>query len=60
MPAISAGQVLTNGITEKVGTSDPWLLMQRSKKLNKTTRGSEWRSVLKKDLTGPTLLEISD
>jgi len=27
---------------------------------NKTTRGSEWRGVPKKDLTEPTLLEISD
>jgi len=30
--------------------------MQRPKKTNKTTRGSERTSVLKKDLTGPTLL----
>ena len=34
--------------------------MQRSKKTSKkTTHRSEWRSVLKKDLTGPTLLEMS-
>src|SRR5258706_15835733 len=31
--------------------------MQRSKRTNKTTHRSEWRSLLKKDLTGPTLLE---
>jgi hypothetical protein len=30
--------------------------MQRSKRTNKTTHSSEWRSLLKKDLTGPTLL----
>jgi hypothetical protein len=34
--------------------------MQRSKNTNKTTLRSEWRSALKKDLTGPTLLEMSD
>src|SRR5216683_6519707 len=33
--------------------------MQRSKRTNKTTHRSEWRSLLKKDLTGPTLLEMS-
>jgi hypothetical protein len=32
--------------------------MQRSKRTNKTTHRNEWRSVLKKDLTGPTLLEM--
>jgi hypothetical protein len=30
--------------------------MQRSKKTNKTTLRSEWRSVLKKSLTEPALL----
>jgi hypothetical protein len=30
------------------------------KKTNKTTPRSEWRSVLKKSLTEPTLLEMSD
>jgi hypothetical protein len=30
--------------------------MQRSAKTNKTTLRSEWRSVLKKELTGPTSL----
>ena len=34
--------------------------MQRSNKPNKTTRGSERRSTLKKSLTEPTLLEITD
>ena len=33
--------------------------MQRSKRTNQTTHRSEWRSLLKKDLTGPTLLEMS-
>ena len=35
--------------------------MQGSKKneQKKTTHRSEWRSLLKKDLTGPTLLEMS-
>src|SRR6266478_370628 len=33
--------------------------MQRSKRTNKTTHRSEWRSLLKKNLTGPTLLEMS-
>ena len=33
--------------------------MKRSKKTNKTTLRSEWRSVLKKSLTEPTLLEMS-
>jgi hypothetical protein len=33
--------------------------MQRSKRTNKTTHRSEGRSALKKDLTGPTLLEMS-
>jgi hypothetical protein len=32
--------------------------MQRSKRTNKTTHKSEWRSLLKNDLTGPTLLEM--
>jgi hypothetical protein len=40
--------------------SEPWSSMQQSKRTRKTTLRSEWRSVLKKDLTGPTLLEISD
>jgi hypothetical protein len=44
--------------------------MRTGKEANKTTRGSEWRSVLRKekreqknqnkDLTGPPLLEMSD
>ena len=29
------------------------------KKTNKTTRRSEWRGALKKDLTGPAFLEMS-
>jgi hypothetical protein len=33
--------------------------MQGSKKANKATLRSEWRSVLKKSLTEPTLLEMS-
>jgi hypothetical protein len=33
--------------------------MQRSKKTKEDGLRSEWRSVLKKDLTGPTLLEMS-
>ena len=34
--------------------------MQGSKKTSKeNTHRSEWRSALKKDLTGPTLLEMS-
>src|SRR5260370_30449092 len=40
-------------------TNEPWSSMQRSKRTNKTTHRSEWRSLLKKDLTGPTLLEMS-
>ena len=39
--------------------SEPWSSMQRLTKTNKTTLQSEWISALKKDLTGPTLLEIS-
>jgi hypothetical protein len=33
--------------------------MQRVKRTNKTTHRSEWRSVLKKSLTEPALLEMS-
>jgi hypothetical protein len=33
--------------------------MQRSKKTKEDALRSEWRSVFKKDLTGPTLLEMS-
>ena len=40
-------------------TSEPWSSMQRLTKTNKTTLQSERTSALKKDLTGPTLLEIS-
>jgi len=40
-------------------TNEPWSSMKRSKRTNKTTHRSEWRSLLKKDLTGPTLLEMS-
>jgi hypothetical protein len=39
--------------------NEPWSSMQALKKTNKTTHRSEWRSLLKKDLTGPTLLEMS-
>src|ERR1700746_2582754 len=39
-------------------TNEPWSSMKRSKRTNKTTHRSEWRSLLKKDLTGPTLLEM--
>ena len=34
--------------------------MQALKKTNKTTPWSEWSGVLKKSLTEPTLLEMSD
>jgi hypothetical protein len=40
-------------------TSEPWSSMERLTKTNKTTLQSEWTSALKKDLTGPTLLEMS-
>jgi len=40
-------------------TNEPWSSMQALKKTNKTTPRSEWRSVLKKSLTEPTLLEMS-
>src|SRR6266404_8744120 len=40
-------------------TNEPWSSMQALKKTNKTTLRSEWRSVLKKSLTEPTLLEMS-
>jgi hypothetical protein len=40
-------------------TREPWSSMQRVKKTNETTLGSEWRGALKKDLTGPALLEMS-
>ena len=40
-------------------TSEPLSSMERLTKTNKTTLQSEWTSALKKDLTGPTLLEIS-
>jgi hypothetical protein len=40
-------------------TSEPWSSMERLTKTNKTTLQSELTSALKKDLTGPTLLEIS-
>ena len=33
--------------------------MQKSKRTIKTTRRVGWRSLLKKDLTGPILLEIT-
>ncbi len=33
--------------------------MQRRKRTKEKTLLSEWRSLLKKDLTGPTLLEMS-
>ena len=39
-------------------TNEPWSSMQALKKTNKTTPRSEWRSVLKKSLTKPTLLEM--
>ena len=40
--------------------SEPWSSTQRSRRTTKTTLWSERRGVVKKDLTGPTLLEISD
>src|SRR6266436_6578284 len=40
-------------------TNEPWSSMQRVKRANKTTHKSEWRVALKKDLTEPTLLEMS-
>ncbi len=49
----------SDGADRKI-TNEPWSSMQRSKKTNKTTRRSERRSPLKKRLTGPTLLEMSD
>lgn len=38
--------------------NEQWSSMQTAKKTTKTTRRSEWRSLRKKDLTGPTWLEI--
>jgi hypothetical protein len=41
-------------------TSGPWSSMRRGqRRTRKTTLRSQWRSVLKKDLTEPTLLEMS-
>src|SRR5258708_27345704 len=41
-------------------TNEPWSSMRRGQKTTtKTTLRSEGSSVLKKDLTGPTLLEMS-
>ena len=39
-------------------TSEPWSSMQRLNETNKTTHRSEWRSLLKNCLTGPTLLSV--
>jgi len=40
-------------------TSEPWSSSENSNGTDKTTPGSGGSSVLKKDLTGPTLLEMS-
>src|ERR1700730_7493143 len=41
-------------------TSEPWSSKQGQTRTTKTTLGSGRSSVLRKDLTGPTLLEMSD
>src|ERR1700683_4344536 len=40
--------------------NEPWSSKQRTKRTTKTTLRSDRRSLLKKYLTGPTLLEMSD
>ena len=49
----------SDGADRKI-TNEPWSSMQKSKKTNKTTLRSAWRSTLKKDLTeedAPRLVE---
>ena len=47
-------------VHRKITRSEPWSSMQRSTaNEDKTTPGSERRSLLKNCLTGPTLLEMS-
>jgi len=45
--------------TDRSITNEPWSSMQKSKKTNKTTLRSASRSALKKNLTEPTLSEMS-
>jgi hypothetical protein len=45
--------------TDREITKRAVVVYAEPRKTNKTTPGSERRSLLKKDLTGPTLLEMS-
>ena len=45
--------------TDREITNEPWSSKYRTKRTTKTTLRSDRRSLLKKCLTGPTLLEMS-